>query len=72
MINWLVRHLDAIEDNIKRKKEAENYKDWQHIKEVIKDVSRIIYNGVGFIIGFIISFIALWVTGILLWCLFRG
>lgn len=72
MINWLVRHIDAIEDNIKRIKERENYKDWVYIKEVIKDVSRIIYNAIGFIIGSIISFIALWVTGILLWCLFRG
>lgn len=72
MINWLVRHIDAIEDNIKRIRETENYKDWQHIKEVIKDISRIIYNAIGFIVGSIISFIALWVTGILLWCLFRG
>lgn len=66
MLNWLVRHIDAIEDNIQKIKHTENYRDWLHIKEVMKDLFRIIYNAIGFIIGFVISFIALWVTGILL------
>ena len=72
MINWLVRHIDAIEDNIQRLKHTEKYYDWVHIKEVMKLILGIVNNGVVWIIKFVISFISISISWLLLWCLFRG
>ena len=72
MINWLVRHIDAIEDNIQRLKHTENYQDWEHIKEVIKLIIGILNNAIAWIIKFTVSLISMFVTWLMLWCLFRG
>lgn len=72
MLNWVVRHIDAIEDNIQIIRHTENYRDWIHIKEVMKLVLGIVNNGVAWIIKFVISFISISISWLLLWCLFRG
>ena len=72
MFNWLVRHIDAIEDNIQRLKHTEKYYDWVHIKEVITLILGILNNGIALIIKFVISFISMFISWLLLWCLFRG
>lgn len=72
MLNWVVRHIDAIEDNIQRLRHTEKYYDWEHIKEVIKLILGILNNGIAWIIKFAVSFISIFVTWLMLWCLFRG
>ena len=72
MINWIVRHIDAIEDNIERLKHTEKFQDSVHIKEVIRLILGILNNGIVWIIKFVISFISISISWLLLWCLFRG
>lgn len=62
MINWLVRHMDAIEDNIKRKKETETYKDLCHIIAVI-------FESIFFVIKCIFYFFMGIVVLELCWCI---
>lgn len=72
MIDWVIKHLDAITDNIQRTQHTQTYEDLVYIKKVLKFILMKIVRGVGFIIISLVSFISLWVSMILLWCLFRG
>ena len=72
MINWLVRHIDVIQDKIEAYKQTEVYKDKQYIKEVIKEILGILFKVICYIVGGLISFIALFICYVILWCLFRG
>ena len=72
MLNWIVRHIDAIQDNYDRMIHTEEFQDWAHIKEVIKFLSTWIYKRICFLLYITLSIISLFISWLLLWCLFRG
>ena len=65
MIDWIIKHLDVITDNIQRVKHTQKFQDVMYILGTIS-------RGIGFVIMSFISIISFGVATLLLWCLFRG
>ena len=72
MIDWIIKHLDAITDNIQRVQHTQTYEDIVYIKKVVRFILWKIVKGIRFIIITIISFISAFFGGLILFRLLRG
>ena len=83
MLNLIVRYLDAISDNVKAYKHWFIYEyicwDTQEFKEICQEVYAKISKWYSYfkwlsniVIQAVIGFLAMFISWLMLWCLFRG
>lgn len=72
MIDWIIKHLDVITDDIQRIQHSQTYEDLMYIKKVIQILLNKFMKAFGFVIVSFLSIISFGVATLLLWCLFRG
>lgn len=68
MMNWLVRHIDAINDRIQEKRHTEKYADFVYIIEVLGYLIKKGLRGILYILTGALLFIIVWCLYIVLYC----